>query len=128
MVGKSKGGFRALARQLEQFLPQSYTGRPPQGFRPTLRRATKKGVEEGKVYQGRRTPKGGPNPSPLPQLRPSTLTVPLPSSLPSSALVQSHTGGFKVVEEALLIDGETTEHRKPWGESPGQRGGRQRAP
>jgi hypothetical protein len=32
LVGESNGGFRALARQPEQFLPQSYTGGPPERF------------------------------------------------------------------------------------------------
>jgi hypothetical protein len=37
LVDESKGGFRALARQAEQLLPQSYTGGSPGGFgRPPL--------------------------------------------------------------------------------------------
>jgi hypothetical protein len=34
LVGESKGGFRALLRQAERFLPQSYTGGPLEGFGP----------------------------------------------------------------------------------------------
>lgn len=34
LVDESKGGFRALGRQAEQFLQQSYTGGAPEGFGP----------------------------------------------------------------------------------------------
>jgi hypothetical protein len=35
LVSESRGGFRALARQAERFLPRGYTGGASWGFRPS---------------------------------------------------------------------------------------------